>query len=108
MLTSITLHYTTIVKNENMQPKKITKSRTIRAEEMIIGSKTMDELGTLRSTDIRRFRMHALPHSKQSKINFVEIKGKEYKVESIKDDGGGRRVTIDVTANDGDEGETTL
>ena len=91
-----------------MQPKKITKSRTIRAEEMIIGSKTMDELGTLGFTDIRRFRMHALPHSKQSKINFVEIKGKEYKVESIKDDGGGRRVTIDVTANDGDEGETTL
>ena len=106
MLTSITLHYTTIIKNENMQPKKITKKRTIRAEEMVIGNRTMDELGTLGFTDIRRFRTHALPQSKQSKINFVEIKGKEYKVESIKDDGSGRRVTIDVTANDGDEGET--
>ena len=88
-----------------MQPKKITKKRVIRAEEIPIGSKTMDELGTIGFTDIRRFRIHALPHSKQSKINFVEIKGKEYKVESIKDDGSGRRVTIDVTANDGDEGE---
>ena len=106
MLTSITLHYTTIVKNENMQPKKITKKRVVRAEEMVIGNKTMDELGTLGFTDIRRFRIHALPHSKQSKINFVEIKGKEYKVESIKDDGSGRRVTIDVTANDGGEGES--
>lgn len=107
MLTSITLHYTTIVKNENMQPKKITKKRTIRAEEMLIGNKTMDELGTIGFTDIRRFRIHALPRSKQSKINFVEIRGKEYKVESIKDDGSGRRVTIDVTANDGNEGEAT-
>ena len=90
-----------------MQPKKITKNRTIRAEEMIIGNKTMDELGTLGFTDIRRFRIHGLPHPKQSKTNFVEIKGKEYKVESIKDDGSGRSVTIDVTANDGNEGEAT-
>lgn len=88
-----------------MQPKKITKTRIIRAEEIPIGSKTMDELGTIGFTDIRRFRIHALPQSKQSKINFVEIKGKDYKVESIKDDNSGRRVTIDVTANDGTEGE---
>lgn len=88
-----------------MQPKKITKTRVIRAEEMAIGNKTMDELGTIGFTDIRRFRIHALPQSKQSKINFVEIKGKDYKVESIKDDNSGRRVTIDVTANDGNEGE---
>lgn len=105
MLTSITLHYTAIVKNENMQPKKITKKRTIRAEEIPIGNKTMDELGTIGFTDVRRFKIHALPQSKQSKINFVEIQGKEYKVESIKDDGSGRRVTLDVTANDGNEGE---
>ena len=91
-----------------MQPVKITKKRTIRAEEMIIGNRTMDELGTLGFTDIRRFRVHALPQSKQAKINFVEIKGKEYKVESIKDDGSGRRVTIDVTANDSNEGEALL
>lgn len=89
-----------------MQPKKITKTRVIRAEEIPIGNKTMDELGTIGFTDIRRFRIHALPHSKQSKINFVEIKGKEYTVESIKDDNSGRRVTIDVTANDGTEGES--
>lgn len=105
MLTSIKLHYTTIIKNEQMQPKKITKTRVIRAEEIPIGNKTMDELGTIGFTDIRRFRIHALPQSKQSKINFVEIQGKEYKVESIKDDNSGRRVTIDVTANDGTEGE---
>ena len=30
-----------------MQPKKITKTRVIRAEEMAIGNKTMDELGTI-------------------------------------------------------------
>lgn len=88
-----------------MQPKKVTKTRVIRAEEIPIGNRTMDELGTIGFTDIRRFKIHALPQSKQSKINFVEIQGKEYKVESIKDDGSGRRVTIDVTANDGNEGE---
>lgn len=103
MLTSITLNYTSVSKNENMQT--ITKSvdKKIRAEEMAVGNKTMDELGTIGFADVRRFRAHFIPKAKQTKINYVNVKGKQYKVQSIKDDGSGRFVTFDVTANDGDD-----
>lgn len=104
MLTSITLNYTTIAKNANMQPIKMTKDRKVKAEEMVIGNKTMDELGTIGFTNLRRFKVRFLPWAKQAHINYVTIKGIEYKVMSIKDDGSGRFVTLDVSVNDGGDG----
>ena len=47
MLTSIVLGYTTIEKNEQMQPVKVVRERPIRVEEIALGSKTATELGMM-------------------------------------------------------------
>ena len=102
MLTSITLNYTKITKNSNMQPVKETISRTVRADEMVIGNKTMTELGAIGFTDLRRFKLKYISDIKTSKINYIEHKGITYKVTSIKDDGSGRVITIDASIKDSD------
>lgn len=100
MLTSIILGYTKIEKNDQMQPITIKTERTIRVEEISIGSKTAAELGTMGFVNVRRFKARFISKAKQSKINYVHKDGVDYAVNSIKDDGSGRFVTIEVSRND--------
>lgn len=100
MLTSIKIQYTTYEKNSNMQPVKVERERTIRAEEIAIANRTATELGMLGFANIRRFKVRFLAEAKTSQINYVVHKSVKYKVNSIKDDGSGRFVILEVSIND--------
>jgi len=100
MLTSIVLGYTTIEKNEQMQPVKVVRERPIRVEEIALGSKTATELGMMGFKNVRRFKARFVPGLKDSKVNYVKKGTTTYSVNSIKDDGSGKFVTIEVSLND--------
>ena len=100
MLTSIKLLYTTMEKNEQMQPVKKQKERTIRVEEISVANKTATELGTLGFRNIRRFKARFISNVKTSQIDYVRKDGVDYSVNSIRDDGSGKFVIIEVAIND--------
>lgn len=100
MLTSITLGYTTIEKNDQMQPMKVVRERPIKVEEITLGSKTAAELGMMGFANVRRFKARFIPGLKDGKVNYVKKGNTTYAVNSIKDDGSGRFVTIEVSLND--------
>ena len=87
-------------KNAQMQPVKKQKERIIRVEEIPIANKTATELGTLGFSNIRRFKARFINNVKTSKINYVRKDGVNYAVNSIRDDGSGKFVIIEVAIND--------
>lgn len=87
-------------KNAQMQPVKKQKERIIRVEEIPIANKTATELGTLGFTNIRRFKARFISDVKTTKINYVRKDGVDYAVNSIRDDGSGKFIIIEVAIND--------
>ena len=87
-------------KNAQMQPVKKQKERVIRVEEIPVANKTATELGTLGFTNIRRFKARFISDVKTTKINYVRKDGVDYAVNSIRDDGSGKFIIIEVAIND--------